>query len=110
MSFSIKKNVITITRGDTLVSKVAITDAAGNEYVPCEEDSIRFALKQSSEDEEALIVKEIPYDTLILQLDADETKQLPVGEYRYDIEITLSNGVVDTFIPWSKFKVTEEVI
>lgn len=110
MSFSIKKNVITITRGDTLVSKVTIMDAAGNEYIPCAEDSIRFALKQSSEDEEALIVKEIPYDTLILQLDADETKRLSVGEYRYDIEITLSNGVVDTFIPWSKFKVTEEVI
>lgn len=46
MSFSIKKNVITITRGDTLVSKVTIMDAAGNEYIPSAEDSIRFALKQ----------------------------------------------------------------
>lgn len=109
MSFSIKKNVITITRGDTLVSQVAITDRNGVEYVPDENDTIRFALRRADK-EEVLLTKEIPYDTLTLILDAEETEQLPVGEYRYDIEITMSNGVVDTFIPWSKFKVTEEVV
>lgn len=106
----IKKNVITMTRGDSLIAKITITDASGDEYIPDENDSIRFALKQSFHDAEPLIVKAIPFDTLVLQLDPEDTKPLDIGEYRYDIEITLSNGVVDTFIPWAKFILTEEVI
>ena len=110
MSCKIRKNVITITRGDTLITKVNITDAEGKEYTPDSADSIRFALKKNYDDETPLIVKTIPFDTLTLELTSAETKLLDIGEYRYDIEITMSNGVVDTFIPWKKFIVTEEVV
>lgn len=108
MACTIKNNVIKLTRGDSMSTKVTITDADGNEYVPIEDDTIRFALKREN-DKKVLIQKEIPYDTLILRLESEDTKKLEPGDYRYDVQITLSDGTVDTFITWSKFIVTEEV-
>lgn len=110
MACTIKNNIIKLTQGDSLVTKVTITSADGTEYIPVEEDSIRFALKKDYTDKKTLIVKEIPWDTCILRLDPTDTRSLPVGEYRYDIEITLSDGTVDTFIPWTKFIITEQVV
>lgn len=48
-----------------------------------------------------------------LRLNSQDTKQLDVGQYYYDVEITLSNGYVDTVICATdgkpNFKVTPEV-
>lgn len=110
MACEIRNNIIKLTQGDSLTTKVTITSPDGaTEYIPSEEDQIRFALKKDYSDKKALIIKEIPYDTLILRLEAEDTKKLTPGEYRYDIEITLSDGTVDTFIDRKKFIVTEEV-
>lgn len=109
MSCTIKNNLIRLTQGDSLVTKVSITDADGNEYIPSEEDKIRFALKKDYTSKKILIVKDIPYDTLILRLDSEDTGKLEPGEYRYDIEITLSDGTVDTFIDRQKFIISEQV-
>jgi len=108
MSCTIKNNVIKITQGDTLVTKINITDADGEEYVPVAEDSIRFAVKKEYTDKTPLIVKAIPWDTLVLRLETEDTSLLKIGEYRYDIEITLSDGTVSTIIPWQKMIVTEQ--
>jgi hypothetical protein len=109
MACTIKNNLIKLTKGDSLTTKVSITDADGNEYIPTEDDKIRFALKKEYNDKKTLIVKDIPYDTLILRLESEDTKKLEPGDYRYDIEITLSDGTVDTFIDRQKFVITEEV-
>lgn len=110
MACEIRNNIIKLTQGDSLTTKVTITSPDGiTEYVPCEEDQIRFALKRDYSDKKTLIEKEIPYDTLILRLEAEDTKKLTPGEYRYDIQITLSDGTVDTFIDRKKFIVTEEI-
>ena len=105
----IRNNKISITRGDTLETKVSIEMDNGEDYIPSEEDQIRFALKQDYDDEEPLIVKVIPYDTLILRLEAAETKELEVGRYVYDIELTTPDGFVDTFIDKQSLTITEEV-
>ena len=105
----IRNNKISITRGDTLETKVSIKMDNGEDYIPSEEDQIRFALKQDYDDEQPLIVKVIPYDTLILRLEAAETKELEVGSYVYDIELTTPDGFVDTFIDKQTLTVTEEV-
>jgi len=110
MSVKVKRNVITMTRGDTLSLQVEITYEDGTPYEPVEGDSIRFAVKKDFYDAAPLIVKKIPIETLVLQLDPADTKTMNIGEYRYDIELTTHDGRVDTFIPWTKFILTEEVI
>ena len=106
---NIKKNIITMTRGDTLRTTVQVFNVNGEEYIPSENDTIRFALKKTFDDEVPLIIKEIPYDTMELHILPEDTKELEQpSEYVYDIQITLSNGDVCTFIS-SKLKLVEEV-
>lgn len=109
MSYKIKGTSITLTKGDTFRATVSITDSDGEPYTPEDGDSIRFAMKQNYTDESPLILKDISIDTLCLQLDPDDTKSLDVGKYVYDIELTRSNGDVDTFITKSSLELTEEV-
>ena len=73
--------------------------------------AFRFAMKKDYDDPdtEVLIVKDIPTNTLILQLDPEDTKDLPFGTYVYDIQLTNSSGEVDTFITKAFFVITEEV-
>lgn len=111
MAVRISGKTIVLTRGDTLHVKVNIFDASGNIYVPDEKDSIRFALKETFDDPTVLIEKTIPVDTCFLHLDSSDTKTLEWDKkYVYDIQITLSDGTVDTFIPNGRFIVTEEVL
>lgn len=117
MSSKVSKNKITLTRGDTFTTVLTLTRSDGTEYTPVEGDSIRFALKhpdmnrQGTEyvDEQPLIEKSIPYDTLQLKLDPNDTKELGFGKYVYDIEITYANGDVDTVIAATDFTLTPEV-
>ena len=107
----IENNVITITRGDTLETRVLIELGSRHDYVPAAGDKIRFALKAAYADDEPIIVKEIPNDTLILRLEASETKLLMARKkpYVYDIQLTTPGGFVVTFIDRGSFYVTEEV-
>ena len=109
--FTIDENTmrITLTRGDTLKTKVGMTYKTGDVYTPSEGDSLRFALKKNYKDEEPLILKTIPIDTCILHLEPNDTKDMKFGSYVYDIEITFANGDVDTFIDKKEFVLTEEV-
>lgn len=109
MSFSVKKNTITLTRGDTFKATIGITNPDGTPYEPEEGDSIRFAMKKEYEDAEVLIEKDIPTDTLILTIAPEDTKPLRFGDYVYDIQLTKVSGEIDTFITKSKLVLTEEV-
>ena len=111
MSYSVKKTTITLTRGDTFKAQISLTDSEGQPYEPVEGDHIRFAVKKSysDPDTEVLIVKEVPIDTLILELEPLDTKELPFGEYVYDLQLTNAAGEVDTFIDRATLILTEEV-
>lgn len=102
-------NAITLTKGDTFKTYVNPVDENGYFYAPKTGDVVRFALKKSYKDDTCLIKKTIPNDTLLLHLEPSDTKNLEVGPYVYDIELTYANGDVDTFIDRAKFKLTEEV-
>lgn len=116
MSSSVKKNTITLTRGDTLRVKIDLSKD-GESYVPVEGDVIRFALKNTNKtpdgtayvDTDPLILKTIPIDTMILELEPSDTKDLGFKEYVYDMEITFVDGTVDTFITASSFILEPEV-
>ena len=100
---------ITLTRGDTLT--VTLTLKKGTQtYTPAEGDVIRFALARGYVTDptyELKITKVIPNDTLTFTLSATETL-LEYREYNYDIEVTHSDGCVDTFIS-STLTITGEV-
>lgn len=106
----INGTTIKMTRGDTLRTQVTMYDAQDQEYVPQDGDVIRFVAKKTCADEEPLIEKLIPNDTLFLVLNPADTKELEApGTYVYDCEITFANGDVDTFINKAKLKLLEEV-
>ena len=109
MSYSISGTTITLTRGDTFMVAIEMYDSEGNVYTPSEGDAIRFAAKASYEDIIPLIKKDIPINTMLLELEPKDTKELPFGTYVYDIQLTKSSGEVDTFISKAKLKLTEEV-
>lgn len=102
-------NNITLTRGDTLTLTVELTKD-GAAYTPEEGDVIRFALAKGYETDfgyELLITEVIPNDTLTFTLTSTQT-QLAYRAYNYDIQVTHSDGCVDTFIS-AKLTITGEV-
>lgn len=109
MSYSVSGNKITLTRGDTFRATVSIFNPDGTPYELQEGDSVRFAMKQDYDDEEVLILKDIPTDTMELVLEPEDTKPYEFGDYVYDIQLTKANGDVDTFVAKAKIKLTEEV-
>lgn len=107
---AIKGTTITMTRGDTLNLKIPVEYDDGTPYIPAEGDKIRFAMKENYSDEECVLRKEIPTDSLILRIESEETKELPQpSSYVYDIQLTMADGTVDTFINKAKLILTEEV-
>lgn len=113
--YKVEGTTVTMTRGDTVIIQVGIKEG-NTDYTPQAGDSVRFALKGEMnlkgtdfKDTEPLIVKTIPNATLLLQLDPEDTKNLPFGTYTYDIEITFADGKVDTFIPEATLIIAPEV-
>ena len=104
-------NTIYLTKGDTLDLQVSILDQEGEEYIPDPEDRIRFALKKKYSDPDPLLVVPISNETLQLRIESDQTDTLQASKtpYVYDIQLTMADGTVDTFIDRQKFYVTEEV-
>lgn len=89
-------------RGDTAKIHITIQTPKGTSYHMKEGDSLRFAAKKAYTDKNAVILKNIDTETLVLQLDPEDTKGLGMGstngKYVYDIQLTQANGTVDTFI------------
>lgn len=106
--FSIDGTNIKLTRGDTFKATVSILQSDGTAYVPDNDDVIVFAVKRSFRDSDAVITKTLDNSTLLLELAPADTKDLPFGQYVYDIQLTYANTDVDTFIQ-GKLTLTEEV-
>lgn len=109
MSSWIKKNIVSVTTGDSLWTSIDLVDSDGNEYVPDPNDVIVFSLKSSTDDsEDPILQKRISPETLELRLNPEDL-ELPVGDYWYDIEVTLNNGFRDTVVGPARFKITPQV-
>lgn len=88
---------------------ISIKQSDGSPYLPIEGDTVRFAMKSSYTEEEPLLVKDIPIETMKLILEPEDTKALAFGKYVYDVQLTKVTGEVDTFITKGTIKITEEV-
>jgi len=105
---------ISLVRGDTAIFDIPLVnvDDEGQEtpYTPQEGEKLRFAMstKFGSKREEVLILKDIPLDTMVLKIEPEDTKPLPFGKYKYDIEFTDIAGNVTTVLE-ATFNITKEV-
>lgn len=107
---------IEMTRGDTAELQVEclIEDLI---YVPQEGDVVTFAAKHQTktgdkykeyEDPEPVCKIIIPNETMILEIQPSDTRQLAFGKYDYQVDIEFANGKVNTFID-AILDITKEV-
>lgn len=99
---------IELTRGDSLFLRVSLKNKDGTSYVPEAGDVVRFAMKKKYTDAECLINKPFPTETMVLELEPNDTKPLQFGTYDFDIEIRDANNHVETPI-LGTIKLTKEV-
>lgn len=116
MGFSVIRNRISITRGDSAQITLTIRDrVTGQPFVPGPDDRLTFTVKRELSDEAPVVVKTLDNGIVrreqecILLLMPEDTARLPFGTYRYDVELVLASGYTDTVIPPSPFLVTGEV-
>lgn len=95
-----------ITRGDTAMFSVTLYDAEGTEYIPTEGETLTFYLMRKDCDDltEAILVKDIPVDTMQLELEPSDTRDLQTGSYAYRIRLRDTIGHEWTVVK-SKLKI-----
>lgn len=103
-----RDNSIKITRSDTAVLKVELTDINGKTYTMASGDKLKFTVKGSVIDTESLIQITVTGSNII-NINSSHTQNLNFGIYKYDIELNTSTGKVFTVIPCNNFEICEEV-
>lgn len=107
----VDNNRITITKGDTLSLEIELTEADGSAYQYVEGDMLRFAISEAYEGDinyHLIYEDSFAADHMNFVMSANETENLRYKTYNYDIELTRSDGTVDTVIS-SQLVVTGEV-
>lgn len=92
-----------------MILELALNDESGEVYEPTETDKIYFRVKRNATAKDILIEKEIPYDTMLLQLNEADTKNLKFGVYYYEIELVTETDYHFTAIANTEFEITEEL-
>jgi hypothetical protein len=100
---------IRLTRGDTARLKFNLTNTVTKQpYEVQSDDVVTFTVKQDYESEEILIEKKST-GVAEAHIKPEDTKPLPFGKYKYDVQITTADG--DNYTPIEKktFHVDKEV-
>lgn len=101
----IRGPTITLTRGDYASFHIDIFDEAGFPYELQEGDKVIFTVKRNTRTREIFIQKE----GIDIEILPSDTENANYGTYVYDVELTYSNGHVDTFVGPANFVISEEV-
>lgn len=96
---------IELTRGDTAYLDVMATNAEGNALQPADVRDIRMTVRQEVE---GPVTFQIAAENGAIKIRPEVTQDLEFGTYRYDVQMTLTNGDVSTYGP-CKFKLLQEV-
>lgn len=78
-----------LTRGDTGIFSITLYDSDGSEYIPGEHEILTFYLLKKNCDDlaDAILTKDIPTDTMLLELEPSDTINLQTATYPYRIRI-----------------------
>lgn len=105
---SIKRNY-SIVAGDTYSGTVTITKG-GENIDPSLVTSLKFKL--SDRDYNCLYSTPFTYNSdiqkYVVEIPSDKTKEIGVGRYIYECELTLASGYVTTLMQ-ANFKITNEI-
>ena len=106
---TITNNNIHLTRGDTMLLDLSLSDESGNPYIPDVGDSIFFRLKKDASSETVYIEKTADMEELLLRLDPNDTADLSFGMYCYEIELVTSAGYHFTVVENARFEIGKEL-
>ena len=80
-------NRIYLTQRDSAYLQINLKDNSGATYIPYAGDKIYFKVRKNIFSDTVVFVKEIPVDTLILELTPADTVNLEITSYRYEVEV-----------------------
>lgn len=89
---------IKLVKGDTFTQNIKIYTEDLLRYVPKAEDKVTFAIWNKFTDTTPILAKELPIDTMIFSLTAEESDSFKYGSYVYSVKIEFADGTVDTFL------------
>lgn len=105
--FEVYRNDISITRGDSAIFDITITDKQKNIYTPGEGDEIIFTVKENTRSNAIVFQKLVENNQVIIN--PSDTEDLRYGKYVYDVQLKTADGWVDTVITPHIFNVLGEV-
>lgn len=82
-----------MTRGDSAVIQVDLTDPQGQPYEMQEADTLTMTVRRSVASD--LLIQKVVTGTNEIRLEQQDTKELDFGRYVYDIQLDTADG--DTF-------------
>lgn len=98
---------IHLTKGDSAYLNIEITNGQGVLYIPQTGDKVIMTVRNTL-DNELAFQKTVDAGTCIV-IQPMDTLGVPVGRYKYDVELNTVSGDVFTVIPKSTFYLEEEV-
>lgn len=114
----ISKNKIAITRGDSGYIDIGIINLDdGTEYVLQDGDTVQAQVRTVANTGELLVDSSMENGKIYIDNNGkivwhivpDDTRNLDIGTYSYDVQLVTAGEDVFTFIENSPFKVTDEV-
>lgn len=102
----ITDNNIMLTRGDTAVLNLSVTDSSGTSY-DYSSDLTQFTVKRNCVTEDIVLQK--TFNGTTITINPSDTKDLNYQDMKYDVQIITSGGAVYTVIPPHDFIITDEV-
>ena len=100
---------ITLTRADTAYIDVSVLkNADGTDYTYEDGDAVYFRLKADSMLEKQLGI-DFENNKSTLTLNPNDTIQIPVGIYKYEMELVTAIGEHFTFIADKNFTISKEL-
>ena len=102
----LNNNYMLVVKGDT-----AMFDITLDNYTFTEGDRVYFTVKKRIKDSQHVIQKVVDVfeeNIAKVYLTTEDTNVEP-GIYVYDIQVSLTNGIVDTIVLPSKFEILEGV-
>ena len=102
-----KTNNVVLTKGDTATMFVQIFDLDNKEYEILPTDTITLTIKIPYTNQ-VVLTKQATHDHYII-INHEDTSDLPVRDYVYDVQLSTQEGFVYTIIPCANFSLTCEV-